>query len=225
MLIGMAEVKYKRCEEEGCAKYASYNHENESKPKYCVVHKEIFMVVKNSKKCSKENCGKKSSFNYPNKADPIYCAEHKLEGMENFLILKCEFGECKKTATSCKESSVEGDDKKVIRYCNKHLLEIDNGGVKKKDLKEKNKHKKALKVKDIMRHSIDNNNCKYVNEETGQFCINLATYGFKADKDPVFCSKHKNPKMENKISSKKCKRIINYLLCTIIYVIIFIFFN
>jgi hypothetical protein len=69
----MGEVKYKRCEEEGCAKYASYNHESESKPKYCVVHKEAYMIVKNSKKCSQENCGKKSFFNYPNKADPIYC--------------------------------------------------------------------------------------------------------------------------------------------------------
>jgi hypothetical protein len=135
--------------------------------------------------------------------------DHKVEGMENVLIHKCEFGTCNKTATNCKENTVESGENIMIRYCKKHKLESE--GIKKVSTREKVIKEKVIKEKIIKEKTIKEKNnisvniCKYENEEGGQDCTSSATYSFKADKVPLFCFKHKLSNMEYKISSKTCK--------------------
>ena len=62
----MFDLHHKRkCVEENCLKFPSFNFDSETKGIYCSLHKKKYMFnVKNKRKCVEENCLKQPCFNF-----------------------------------------------------------------------------------------------------------------------------------------------------------------
>ena len=58
---GMADVKSKRCEEEGCASHPVFNVDGAATGRFCKVHKTEGMVDVKSKRCEEEGCASRPS--------------------------------------------------------------------------------------------------------------------------------------------------------------------
>jgi len=56
----------KRCEAEGCTKWASFNQPGLKRPLYCRPHSQEGMVnVVSRQRCTSDNCPKQANFNHP----------------------------------------------------------------------------------------------------------------------------------------------------------------
>jgi hypothetical protein len=191
------------CQEINCKLRPAFNYENETKPKYCLVHKKDNMLNIISKPCIFENCKILPVFNFENETGALYCSLHKLPNMINIKNKNCNFENCKT------QSNYNFDDKKNGIYCSLHKLPnmiiVTN---------KKCKHEKCNKSpicnyegEKIMlycaEHKLENmeniksKKCEYID------CKTLPTYNYVGETTPIYCCEHKFTNMID-IKHKTC---------------------
>jgi hypothetical protein len=96
-------VKNKICNFENCEKIATFNYKSESKPIFCVDHKEekMISISNRSKWCIEKDCEIRATYNYEDQKKPIYCLKHKKEDMVNIVSDICsgQGGNCVQRAS------------------------------------------------------------------------------------------------------------------------------
>jgi len=193
----------RKCIFENCNKIASFNFENEKKPKFCSFHKEYGMINVRQDKCIFENCYKISNFNFENETKGIYCSCHKENGMINIKSKKCLFENC------YKEPQYNFKGEKIGKFCLKHKQE---GMINIKNNKcifegcniqacfnylENSKPIFCLKHKEEGIINIISKKCLF------EGCNITPSYNYKGERTGKFCVNHKKNEMID-VLCKKC---------------------
>jgi nitrite reductase/ring-hydroxylating ferredoxin subunit len=99
------------CQTEGCKTLPSYNVDGETKPLYCLLHREDDMVNVINKKCAHEGCKTRPSYNVDGETKGLYCVLHREDGMVDVVSRKCAHEDCEKQPSY----NVDGETKRL--YC------------------------------------------------------------------------------------------------------------
>lgn len=111
----MIDTKNKKCKEENCEKYPSFNYSDKKFGVYCSKHKLENMIDVKHKRCQEKNCNKIPTFNYISKI-PKYCSEHKLENIIDLVSKRCQKENCNKYPL------YNFENKFTAIFCNEHKL-------------------------------------------------------------------------------------------------------
>ena len=192
------------CQKDNCKSISYFNYEEEQKPKYCISHKNEYMIYIKYNRCKFKLCHIQPSFNYPDQP-ALYCKYHKLTDMIDVTNKTCEYDGCNEKA------NYNYKDEMIKKFCVSHKL--DNMIEILYQLKycehDSCKIKPSFNFKDqtIRRfcklHKLNNmvdlshKICEY-NE-----CNEKANYNYLG-KNPKFCKSHKLDNMVN-IYYKYCE--------------------
>lgn len=205
-ILGMLNLKSKKCLEKGCSTVPSYNARGSKTPRYCASHKKPGMInVKSGAYCREPGCETVPSFGVPSKEvrRPIYCKDHKKEGMINVRAKLCE-------DKNCFERAMYGyETRQGINRCYKHKTETMIPKVGSKNCLRKNCKTKAthgFPDEGPIRcgtHAEEGmllivRNCKF---EGG--CHTSPYFNFPGNKSGIYCDEHKKDGMIN-VRSKNC---------------------
>ena len=64
------------CKKDGCIIQPCFNVPNETKPLYCLAHKDVNMVNVKDKMCLQEGCKTRANYNVEGEIKPLYCSVH-----------------------------------------------------------------------------------------------------------------------------------------------------
>ena len=195
-------IKYSRCKEENCDKYANYNLPDQKSGLYCSSHKKENMIDIKHKRCIENICDKRANFNLLNEKDGIYCKNHKKENMINIYDKKCIEKNCNKIP------SFNLPNSKTPIYCGKHKKE-NMINIKTKKCIDKNCNKQAnfnLPNKKSRLYCLEHKKQNMINVISKQCiqdnCYKQPSCNFIDKKIGLYCSEHKKENMINVISRK-----------------------
>lgn len=186
-----AKLKYKKCAEDGCIVWPSYNYDNKKTGIYCVKHKKPNMVLVGIKTCQKIDCDHQPTYNYAGEKIGIYCSQHSLDNMVDVYNKKC-------IEEGCKTQPVFNffGEKKGI-YCVKHkkskMVNVSHAKCRKEGCPTQptfnfkgelkpitcSKHKDKGMINVVRKLCIENG------------CETCPTFNFKGEKKGIYCAKHK----------------------------------
>lgn len=72
-----------KCQEEGCAKRASFSIGGIKPPKFCSEHRKNNMINTRHKLCEFDDCMTSATCKFKDEEELRFCAEHKEDGMTN----------------------------------------------------------------------------------------------------------------------------------------------
>lgn len=195
------------CKYEGCAKYSSFNFEDEKGAKFCAAHKEKGMVDIKSKRCKETGCRKGPAFNIEGQK-PEYCSEHKDENMVNVKNKKCAFKGCKIEPSY---GELGGKPIYCVTHKDKTMVHIkgkkcDNNGCNKQPVfnfsgEQFGKFCKEHKEESMI--DIKNNQCIH------EGCTKHPTFNLETEQTAAYCFEHKKEGMvdvkHGKCTNNGCK--------------------
>jgi hypothetical protein len=194
------------CEEGICKSRPIYNYVNESKPKYCLIHRKDNMLNVITKKCKMECCNISPKYNFEGYNSPLYCTSHKKTNMVNIISKKCEYDGCKISPTFNFENEI------FALYCALHKKENMVNVTKKKceydgcKLASAFNYENEKKGKYCSLHKNENmvnvisKKCEY------DGCKIQPTFNYENEKTALYCALHKKTNMID-INNKKCEYI------------------
>jgi hypothetical protein len=218
-----------KCQFEGepeCKKRALYNYENESKPKYCGLHKRLNMCdLKNTKVCAYDGeggCKKRPNFNIPGEKNGKYCVTHREPHMIDNRKLLCEYNDEYKcqTEASC---NYRGIKKPILcslhakpEMINLYRIECEHtDDDNNKCTKPAYYNFTGLRPKYCKLHmsssmfDVVNDTCKFVGDE---ICRKRPTFNFEGETKAIYCKQHMLPLMRD-VKNKTCHHIDNGIRC------------
>ena len=194
----------KFCEHPGCSKIPNYNHEGETKARFCVQHKTPSMIDIKNKRCEHPGCSKRPIYNHEGETKARFCVQHKTPSMLNVVNKRCEFPGCSKRPTY----NNEGETK--ARFCVQHktpsMIDIKNKrcefpGCSKRPTYN---HEGETKARFCVQHKtpsmidIKNKRCEFPG------CSKRPNYNNEGETKARFCVQHKTPSMLN-VVNKRCE--------------------